>query len=202
MDPDTSVTRISRQSAARLARERKTGCSGMTWTVPSGPRRAVARLARSVRGRSSPPPGRRLGRGRTAPCSAGRSCVASSRVSASTRRRTSGRRAASCASGSPPACWSTVRSRSTEGRTTSGLSSAITSLRPDAAAAASTSSRMPGPNRAASSSDHSRTPGYEASRPPPSRRRGPVRSPLLPSPRPLPYSSSSAVANAEAECGS
>ena len=93
----------------------------MTWTVPSGPRRAVARLARRVRGRSRPPPGRRLGRGRTVPCRAGRRRVASSRVSASTRRRTSGRRAASCASGSPPACWSTVRSRSTEGRTTSGF---------------------------------------------------------------------------------
>ncbi len=58
---------------------------------------------------------------------------------------------------------------------------------------------MPGPNSAASSSDHSRTPGYGAVRPPPGPEPPcPGRSPRLPSPRPLPYNSSSAVANGRA----
>lgn len=187
MDPETSVTRIRRQSADLRARLRNTGFSGITWIVPSAVRRAVARLARSVRGRSSLPPGRRVGRASMVPVRAGRSRVASWRVSSSTRWRTRGRSAARRASGRPPAYRRIVRSSSTEGVVAAGSSSARTSCRPVTAAAARTSSRTPGPKSAASSSDHSRTPGNDGSRPPrdpgPP---GPGSPPRDPSPCPAP----------------
>ena len=63
IEPDTSVTRISRQSAERWARRRNTGRSGMTWTVPSSVRAGGGEVGAQRAGRSRPPPGRRVGRG-------------------------------------------------------------------------------------------------------------------------------------------
>ncbi len=79
IEPETSTTSTSRQSAEA----RGPGCGRPAAPgAPSpgrlaGSRRAVARLARRVRARSSGPPGRRVGRGVVRPVRAGRSRVAS-----------------------------------------------------------------------------------------------------------------------------
>ena len=129
-------------------------------------RRAVARFARTVRAKSSRPPGREVGRGLVNPCSAGRIRFASRLVSSSINRATRGRSLASDCSGRPPASESTLRKSSTLGVTEAGSMSSAASSRPAPAACASTSSRTDLPNSASSSEDHSRTVGNDASRPP------------------------------------
>ena len=121
IEPETSTTRTSRQSTPRRARVRNTGRSGTSTSRPVASRWLLARLARSVRARSSGPPGRWVGRGVVMPVSAGRSRLASWRVSSSTIRAISGRSCATVASGSPPASDRTVCSSSTEGRTDAGV---------------------------------------------------------------------------------
>ena len=87
IEPDTSTTRISRQSAARRARVRNTGRSGTTTDRPSGPR-ACGRQVGPQRARQVES-GRPDGGWAAAvpmPVSAGRIRVASCLVSSSTSR--------------------------------------------------------------------------------------------------------------------
>lgn len=174
MEAETSTTRISRQSFRRAVRVLNTGRSGTTSTRPSSRRRMCARLARSVRGRSRGPPGRRVGRGVVRPVRVGRRRVASSLVSSSTSRFTSGRRLATRCSGIPLARVSTADSSSTEGRTEAGSSRAMTSVRPSATARSRTSCRISAPNSVRRSSAQCRTLGKLRAAPP-------VRSSSLPS---------------------